>query len=119
MTDTEEQNTPKITKSDKNLNLDLYENHKNGELCTGKFAESFCMNEGTCYVIKSLEVYFCVCPGFKGPRCEEKQLEGTYGGGLLVRKSRSPRRSRPPRTPRMFHFVFSSLLCLVEVVLWL
>lgn len=36
--------------------------------------ESFCFNEGSCYVIPTLGLRFCQCQlGFRGTRCAEKQ----------------------------------------------
>lgn len=83
------------------------------QLCTDLYASDYCLNGGTCYTHEKPKIYLCECAHpFTGARCEEKMFEGSYGGGM-VRKSRSPRRSRPRRTSRMLNLMFSCLLCLV------
>lgn len=50
--------------------------------CTSPFLESFCLNGGTCFVVRThldTESYYCECPdGFWGSRCDFKNLEGSY-----------------------------------------
>lgn len=107
--------------------------------CEGIYASDYCLNGGTCYVHKYLHiiVYACECAShFHGDRCEEKQLEGSYRGGMTLRDRRSNRRGRRRRS-RMFNvllsfvstkfrfvpvedtfFLLIHLLCLVTFVLY-
>nr|P0DMZ0.1 RecName: Full=U-actitoxin-Avd12b; Short=U-AITX-Avd12b; AltName: Full=Gigantoxin-5; Short=Gigt 5; Flags: Precursor [Anemonia viridis] len=54
-----------------------YEEPENDEgvACTGQYAESFCLNGGTCRYIQSIGEYYCICVGdYTGHRCEKKQV---------------------------------------------
>ena len=54
--------------------------------CDEPYKSTFCLNEGTCYVLLMFNdkpEFHCVCPeGFSGYQCEEKSLDGYYGNGL-------------------------------------
>lgn len=114
MTYNEEHKTPKTRKSDEKL-IEEYRDHL--ELCEGIHALELCLNGGTCKVLKRHQLYLCVCADdFTGKRCEEKSLEGTYGGGMIVRKSRITETIAPSADSTYVKFVFSRLSCLVEVL---
>ncbi|KAG5672438.1 hypothetical protein PVAND_002566 [Polypedilum vanderplanki] len=49
--------------------------------CPGDYAKWYCLNGATCFTVQiGVEVLFnCECKdGFMGPRCEYKELEGSY-----------------------------------------
>ena len=72
--------------------------------CEEPYKSDFCLNEGVCYFHRYHEAsfYSCDCAKhFTGHRCEEKALEGSYGGGMKLRVGRS--HHRPKRQiSRMF-----------------
>lgn len=101
-----EASTTRLT--DKQFKQDAYQHV---HLCDGLYATDFCLNGGTCFIHKYYEaqIFVCECAEFyHGSRCEEKSLEGSYGGGMKLRIRRSRRR----RISRMF-FDFSSVLFLL------
>ncbi|CRK90210.1 CLUMA_CG003924, isoform A [Clunio marinus] len=69
-----------------------FEGYRHEIACGGQYQMDFCLNGGTCYIHKyrDASLYFCKCPSyFHGHRCQEKQLEGSYGGGKVgIRRSR-------------------------------
>lgn len=118
MTDSTEEDTSTKTapKNDKTLSQDEY---SHVELCEGLYKTDFCLNNGTCFIhrYREAQIYVCDCPShYVGQRCEEKQLEGSYGGGMKLRIRRSYRRTdkkiRRRRISRMFNFVYCCF-CLV------
>jgi hypothetical protein len=73
----------------------------------------YCLNGGSCFVHfyhlegQTTKMMHCECSThFFGDRCEFKALEGSYGGGRVLSKTkRSIRRSNniePPKDSRMF-----------------
>lgn len=67
------------------------------EYCVGQFKTDYCLNGGTCFVHKYQDdkIYGCICSShYHGTRCEEKQLSGSYGGGMKLRIQRSRFRTR-------------------------
>lgn len=101
------------TPIDKTLKQD--QKYQHIELCEGLYEAEYCLNGGTCYTHKypGGQVYVCECSShYHGVRCEEKSLEGSYGGGMKLRVRRINRRSVRRRISRMFNFV-----CLVSVLM--
>ncbi|XP_070498843.1 lactadherin-like [Chironomus tepperi] len=61
---------------------------RNKEPCNEPYKTNFCLNNGTCYILKysGHPEYHCECPtGFNGYKCEEKTLDGFYGNGLSIK----------------------------------
>lgn len=106
-TTTSETLTEQTTTNEKKMKQDFYTHI---ELCQGLYKTDFCLNGGVCFTHKYLEaqIYVCDCPvPFTGSRCEEKSLEGSYGGGKTLRIRRAALR----RIPRMFNVcVLSQML---------
>lgn len=78
----------------------ILDGYKHIEACEGIYKTDYCFNGGTCYVHKygEAEIFACECTShFNGLRCLEKQPEGSYGGGMKIRRSGRGRRRIPSR----------------------
>jgi hypothetical protein len=93
--------------------LSLKERYDHFAECDEVFRDVYCLNGGSCFVHfydlegQSTKIMHCECVShFIGDRCEFKALEGSYGGGRVLSKTkRSIRRSNniePPKDSRMF-----------------
>lgn len=115
MTDSSEteRSTTTAPKNDKTFKQDEY---SHVELCEGLYETDFCLNNGTCYIHKyrDAQIYVCDCTShYVGQRCEEKSLEGSYGGGMKLRiRRRTNKKFRRRRISSMFSFM-SCCFCLV------
>jgi hypothetical protein len=109
---------PEVTVTDKTSLKDRYDHISD---CDLDMQEVFCFNGGTCYVhqYRDARLLQCECPShFTGERCQEKALEGSYGGGMVesrIQRSEESSNTEPRRVSRMFKFLSCFSVCLAVI----
>lgn len=85
--------------------------------CPPSYAAWYCLNEATCFTVKIGDeiLYNCECAdGFMGPRCEYKDLDGSY----LPTRPRVMLETASIASGATLALIFVLILCLILYVRW-